>query len=74
MSNDDLRQLLAQVHERLRNTSSLDASAREMLTTVMHDIEKATELGVSRLQPFASAHSLAHPSANRVARFRRQSP
>ena len=32
-------------------------------------IEKATELGVSRLQPFASAHSLAHPSANRVARW-----
>jgi 16S rRNA (uracil1498-N3)-methyltransferase len=32
-------------------------------------IEKATELGVSRLQPFASAHSLAHPSTNRTARW-----
>lgn len=32
-------------------------------------IEKATELGVSRLRPFASAHSLAQPSANRLARW-----
>ena len=32
-------------------------------------VEKATELGVARLQPFASAHTLAHPSANRRARW-----
>jgi 16S rRNA (uracil1498-N3)-methyltransferase len=32
-------------------------------------IEKATELGVARLQPFASAHTLAQPSAGRRARW-----
>lgn len=32
-------------------------------------IEKATELGATRLQPFASAHSLAQPSAGRQARW-----
>lgn len=32
-------------------------------------IEKATELGVARLQPFASAHTLAQPSAGRQARW-----
>jgi len=32
-------------------------------------IEKATELGVARVQPFASAHTLAQPSASRQARW-----
>ncbi len=32
-------------------------------------IEKATELGVARVQPFASAHTLAQPSAGRQARW-----
>lgn len=32
--------------------------------------EKATELGVSRIQPFTSAHTLAQPSHNRQERWR----
>jgi len=32
-------------------------------------IEKATELGVARVQPFTSAHTLARPSASRQARW-----
>jgi len=32
--------------------------------------EKATELGVSRIQPFSSAHTLAQPSHNRQERWR----
>lgn len=32
-------------------------------------VEKATELGVARLQPFASAHALAQPSPGRQARW-----
>lgn len=33
-------------------------------------IEKATELGVARLQPFSSAHTLAQPSRDRQKRWR----
>ena len=33
-------------------------------------IEKATELGVTRIQPFISTHTLARPSADRQARWR----
>lgn len=69
MSNDDLRQLLAQVHERLRNASSLDASAREMLTTVMHDIEKALSgedpaaaSAAPRLESIAVRFEAEHPA------------
>ena len=40
MSNEDLRQLLTQVHERLSRAGSLDQEARSLLTTVMQDIEK----------------------------------
>ena len=33
-------------------------------------IEKATELGVARIQPFSSAHTLAQPSRSRQTRWR----
>jgi 16S rRNA (uracil1498-N3)-methyltransferase len=33
-------------------------------------VEKATELGVARIQPFTSAFTLAHPSRHRQARWR----
>ena len=41
MANDDLRELLAQLHARLSRAGSLDADAREMLQTVSDDIENA---------------------------------
>jgi Domain of unknown function (DUF4404) len=40
MSDRKLRQLLAQVHERLNHATSIDAPARKLLTAVMHDVER----------------------------------
>ena len=41
MQSSDLRALLAQLHERLGSTRSLDAESRELLATVARDIEQA---------------------------------
>jgi hypothetical protein len=41
VSEENLRQLLAQVHERLGQSGSIDPQSRELLRTVMHDIERA---------------------------------
>jgi hypothetical protein len=41
MSSPDLRALLAQLHERLGHTRSLDPESRELLATVARDIEQA---------------------------------
>jgi hypothetical protein len=41
MSGQDLRALLAELHERLRTARSLDAESRGLLTTVARDIEQA---------------------------------
>lgn len=41
MSDQNLRDLLAQLHARLGTAKSLDSEERESLTTVLHDIEKA---------------------------------
>lgn len=56
MSNEDLRQLLAQVDERLRTAPSLDAQARQLLVRVMDDIEKA--LARSAVAPAPAAPRL----------------
>ena len=45
MTDETLRQLLARVHERLSTTSSLDPESREMLATVMRDINGALSQG-----------------------------
>jgi hypothetical protein len=41
MTDETLRELLARVHQRLSTSGSLDAESREMLTTVMRDIDRA---------------------------------
>ncbi|MBS0418720.1 MAG: DUF4404 family protein [Proteobacteria bacterium] len=41
MTDETLRQLLARVHERLSSTRTIDPEAREMLATVMSDIDGA---------------------------------
>jgi len=41
MSDQNLRDLLAQLHARLGTAKSLDSEERKSLTTVLHDIEKA---------------------------------
>lgn len=55
MTDESLRQLLARVHERLSSTSSVDPEAREMLATVMRDIDGALAKG--------SATGVAGPAA-----------
>jgi Domain of unknown function (DUF4404) len=41
MSDESLRDLLERVHQRLSGDGALDARSREMLKTLMHDIERA---------------------------------
>jgi hypothetical protein len=41
MAQENLRELLAQLHTRLGNAKSLDAESRRLLTTLSHDIERA---------------------------------
>jgi Domain of unknown function (DUF4404) len=47
MTEETLRQLLARVHERLSSTSSVDPESREMLATVMQDINGALSKGAA---------------------------
>jgi hypothetical protein len=47
MTEETLRQLLARVHERLSTSSTVDPEAREMLATVMQDIDGALSKGLS---------------------------
>jgi len=48
MTDESLRQLLARVHERLSTTSSVDPESREMLATVMRDIDGALAKGAAQ--------------------------
>ncbi|MEJ1963006.1 MAG: DUF4404 family protein [Gammaproteobacteria bacterium] len=41
MAQENLRELLSQLHTRLGNANSLDAESRELLTTLSRDIEGA---------------------------------
>jgi hypothetical protein len=41
MTDETLRQLLSRVHQRLGSPSAIDPETREMLATVMRDIEGA---------------------------------
>jgi hypothetical protein len=45
MTDETLRQLLARVHERLSSTHSVDPESRELLATVMRDINGALAKG-----------------------------
>lgn len=47
MTEETLRQLLARVHERLSTSGTIDPEAREMLATVMRDINGALGTGAS---------------------------
>jgi predicted component of type VI protein secretion system len=41
MTEESLRQLLSRVHERLSSSATVDPEARELLATVMRDIDVA---------------------------------
>ena len=45
MTQESLRELLARVQERLAASGSLDRESRQLLGTLMHDIERALGVG-----------------------------
>jgi hypothetical protein len=74
MSSPDLRALLAQLHERLGSTRSLDAESRKLLATVARDIEHAlqnddtTALEAEPVEALAVRFEADHPSLAGVLR------
>jgi hypothetical protein len=48
MTEETLRQLLARVHERLSSSNAVDPEARDMLATVMRDIDGALAKGAAK--------------------------
>jgi hypothetical protein len=74
MSSGDLRALLAQLHERLGSTRSLDAESRTLLTTVARDIEHAlankdaTPVEAEPVEALAVRFEADHPSLAGVLR------
>jgi hypothetical protein len=69
VSQNNLYQLLGEVHERLRQPSSIDPKSRELLKTVMQDIERALSSGSeqpssaspARLESLAAHFEAEHP-------------
>ena len=60
MAGESLRELLAQVHERLgASGATLDAEARQLLGTVMRDIERALDRS-DRVAAESAAAAAAH--------------
>jgi predicted component of type VI protein secretion system len=75
MNHQDLRELLAQLHTRLSDSKSLDADARKLLTTVLHDIEKVLARNDAeaapakpRLEALAVKFEADHPDLASVLR------
>jgi hypothetical protein len=77
MTEETLRELLARVHERLSTSSSIDADAREMLSTVMRDIDGALGRGTPvsaaaatapRLEAVAVRFETEHPAIAQLLR------
>jgi hypothetical protein len=74
MSGDDLRALLAQLHERLASARSLDAESRTMLATVARDIEgalrddDAAAVDAEPVEALAVRFEADHPSLAGVLR------
>ena len=67
MSDQNLRDLLAQLHARLGTAKSLDKDERESLKTVLHDIEKAlgdedVDAPKPRLEALAVKFEADHPA------------
>ena len=75
--SENLRDLLAHVHERLSHAKAVDAEARELLVALTHDIERALKLGSGaaalaphppRLEALAVQFEADHPSLAQVLR------
>ena len=58
MTQESLRELLARVHERLSASGSVDRESRQLLGTVMRDIERALAPGAqTAAAPAAAVHA-----------------
>lgn len=74
MSSEDLRPLLAQLHERLTHAHSLDPEARRLLATVAADIEQAladddtTAVAAQPVETLAVRFEADHPALAGVLR------
>jgi len=74
MSDEDLRELLAQLHTRLEGAKSLDAESRKLLATVARDIDTtlartgATGTAPQRLEALAVRFETDHPAIAEVLR------
>lgn len=74
MSDEDLRDLLAQLHARLGRAKSLDGESRQLLATVARDIEKtlapsgAGTTAPERLEALAVRFETDHPAIAEVLR------
>ena len=74
MSRQDLRALLAELHERLGAARSLDPESRGMLTTVARDIEHAlnkddgSAVAAEPVEELAVRFEADHPSLAGVLR------
>jgi hypothetical protein len=66
MAEESLRELLARVHERLQSSRSVDERSRDLLRTVMLDIERALDAsetpGVKRSALHRPATDAEHES------------
>jgi hypothetical protein len=74
MASQDLRALLAELHERLGETRSLDSESRKLLTTVADDIEQAlasedaSAVSAEPVEALAIRFEADHPSLAGVLR------
>ena len=74
MSDEDLRDLLAQLHTRLGHAESVDADARKLLLTLSQDIEKtlarsgSVEGAPEPLEALAVRFEADHPALADVLR------
>jgi Domain of unknown function (DUF4404) len=60
MTQESLRELLARVHQRLAASGSLDRESRQLLGTLMRDIERALGMGAAATDaagPTPAAHA-----------------
>jgi predicted component of type VI protein secretion system len=72
MTDETLRQLLARVHERLSSSSTIDPEARDMLATVMRDIDGA--LGTGAPSGVAAGKASPHRLEALAVRFEAEHP
>jgi len=75
MAQENLRELLAQLHTRLGHAETLDAESRELLTTLSQDIEHAlgraseeTEPARTTLESTAVRLEAEHPALATIVR------